>query len=310
MLREADDGTDISRYRSTLNDMAPGVLAITGGFAIGDVGGDVDTLAIPIINTPTGDTGTSPWVFDMNPDPPSLDLVVGKYKYLYEQGARKVALAYLAIDQSRREANIQRSLMEAVGLQVVDVNELPISTLSYDPAARRAAQSGADFVWSTLDTNGQASFSRAIADSGHEFPFREQSYTTYGTTFLEMAGQTADGVQSWLRSLPTEEAGSNEAMATYVQWMDRVAPGVPQDMFSIDSWVSTKAFFEALEQLPGPITRDAVRAQLASIETFDAGGMFAPISLAREVSQGCFMGLVARGGRWERLAPASGYFCT
>ena len=217
-------------------------------------------------------------------------------------------MAYLAIDQSRREARVQQALMEAAGLQVVDVNELPISTLSFDAAARRAAQSGADYLWATLDTNGQANFAQAVADSGHEWLIREFSYTTYGTAFVELAGAAAEGATSWIRSLPTEEAAANEAMATYVEWMDTVAPGLPQDLFSIDSWVSTKAFFEALEALPGPISRDAIVAQLSSVEGFDAGGMFAPISLGREQSQGCFLGLIVRNGRWERLAPGGGGF--
>jgi ABC-type branched-subunit amino acid transport system substrate-binding protein len=309
VLREADDGTDISRYRSALAQMAPNVLAITGGFAIGDVGGQVDELAIPIVNTPTGDTGLSPWVIDMNPDPADLHAAVGKYRYLYEQGARQVAMVYLGIDQSRREANIQRSLMEAAGLQVVDVNELPISTLSYDAAARRAAQSGANYLWATLDTNGQASLARAVVDSGYDWLIRELGYTTYGTQFLDLAGSAAEGVTAWLRSLPTEEAGANATMGAYVEWMGQVAPGTPQDLFSIDSWAGTQAFFEALEAMPGPITRDGVLAQLTATETFDAGGMYAPIALGREISQACFMGVVARSGRWERLAPPSGYLC-
>ena len=149
------------------------------------------------------------------------------------------------------------------------------------------------------------------SDTGHEWLFKEFSYTTYGTNFIELAGDAAEGATSWLRSLPTEEASTNKAMATYVEWMDTVAAGLPQDLFSIDSWVSAKAFFEALEALPGPITREALVQQMESIQTYDAGGMFAPITLG----QGSVPGLLHGDDRpqrckWQRLAPdGGGYLC-
>jgi hypothetical protein len=99
-------------------------------------------------------------------------------------------------------------------------------------------------------------------------------------------------------------------MGQYVEWMNQVAAGSPQDLFSIDSYVSVKAFAEALEALPGPITREAVVQQLASVQSYDAGGMFAPITLGQDLSQGCFMAMIVRGGAWQRLAPeGGGYLC-
>ena len=312
-LSEADDGTDIGRYRSVLRELNPNVIGIAGGFAVGDIGSEslITEFGIPIVNTPTGRTGELPMVFDINPDFPKPDMLIGKYKYLYEQGARKVSMTYIAVDQSRLEARIQRGLMEAAGLEIVHTNEIPLSTLSYDPAARAAANSGANYLWFIADTSGQGSMARSVHGTGHDWLFKEFSYTTYGTNFIEQAGEeAAEGATSWIRSVPTEEAGSNEAMATYVEWMDRVAPGLPKDLFSIDSWVGAVAFVEALEALPGPITREALIEQLASVQTFDANGMFAPITLGQDLSQGCFMAMIVRGGRWQRLAPAdSGYLC-
>ena len=312
VLKEADDGTDTARYRAALRELNPNVLGISGGFAVGDIGSEalINELQIPIVNSPTGRTGELRWVVDINPDFPKPDMVIGKYKHLHEQGARKVSMTYIAVDQSRIEANIQRKLMEAAGLQIVHVNELPLSTLSYDSAARAAANSGADYLWFIADTNGEASMARSVRDTGHNWPFKEFSYTSYGTNFIELAGDAAEGATSWIRSLPTEEASTNKAMATYVEWMDRVAPGLPQDLFSIDSWVSAKVFIESLEKLPGPITREALISQMTSIETYDADGMFAPITLGKDLSQGCFMAMIVRDGRWQRLVPpGKGYLC-
>jgi ABC-type branched-subunit amino acid transport system substrate-binding protein len=312
VLKEADDGTDTARYRSALRALNPGVLGISGGFAVGDIGSEalINELQIPIVNSPTGRTGELRQVIDINPDFPKPDMLIGKYKYLYEQGARKVSMTYIAVDQSRIEANIQKGLMQAAGLEIVHVNELPLSTLSYDSAARAAANSGANYLWFIADTNGAASMAKSVRDTGFKWLFKEFSYTTYGTNWLELSGDAAEGATSWLRSLPTEEASTNKAMSAYVEWMDRVAPGLPNDLFSIDSWVSAKVFIESLEKLPGPISREALVTQLTSIGTYDADGMYAPITLGKDLSQGCFMGMIVQGGKWKRMAPAGkGYLC-
>lgn len=306
VLKEADDGTDITRYRSTLEDFAGKVLGIAGGFAVGDIGSEnvITKHSIPIVNTPTGRTGELPTVFDANPDFPKPDPIIGKYKHLYDLGARTVSMTYIAVDQSRTEANIQRGLMEAAGLKVVHVNELSLSTLSYDSAARAAANSGANYLWVTSDTNGQAAMARAVRDTGHDFLIKEFSYTSYGTTFIAQAGAAAEGITSWLRSLPTEEAAANRSMSTYVEWMNRVAPGSIMDLFSIDSYAAAKAFIDTIEKIPGPITRAGLVEQLAQLHDYDADGMFAPIDLGRDLSKGCFMAMIVKNGKWERYAPA------
>ena len=211
VLKEADDGTDNGGYRRALEDLAPKVLGIAGGIALGDVAGAdlVEKFGIPIVNTPSG-TSKSRWVFDVNPDYPRPNLLIGKYKYLYEQGARTVAMAYLSVEATRREAGVQRGLMEAAGLKVVDTNELPITTLSYDAAARRAANSGANYLWTLFDTQGYASMARAVTGTGYHWLFKDFSYQTYGTSFIDLAGGAAEGVSAWLRSLPTEESSTQQ----------------------------------------------------------------------------------------------------
>lgn len=312
MLREADDGTDNGRYRSVINDLGPQVLGIVGGFALGDVGGAdlVNQQAIPIVNTPSGEAASrAPTLFDINPGYADPNAVIGKYRDLRERGATTVAIAYLAVDQSRFEANLQKSLMEAAGIQVVLQQELPISTLSYDSTARAVANSGANYLWFIGDINAEAAMARAMADIDHQVQFAEYFNFAYGTPFAELAGSAAEGTIAYLRSLPNEEAGTNAELAAFLEWMDQTAPDLPRDAFAVDSWVSAKAFFDNLEALPGPITREGLVGQLQSVGTYDAGGMFGPIQLGAEVTGGCVVGVRYEGGTWRRFTPASGFLC-
>lgn len=311
-LREADDGSDAARYRTILRELDPRVIAFAGGLTLADDGSAEIIRAgkIPMLASRSADgVQGQPTVFDLNPPYADLSKPIGRYDHIYGQGARTAVLAYLAVDASRLEAETQRSLMEASGLQVVDVIELAISTLSFDSPARRIANSGADYVLFIGDAGSNGSMARAIEGTRNDVL---QDYFTfaYGESFIALAGAAAaEGATTWNRTLPNEEAGSNEEVAAFVSWMNRTSPGTPQDAFAAESWVAVKALFDSLEALPGPITRDALVAQLRATDTYDAGGMMGPIKLGQQQNLGCFVGLQVQGGVWKRMAPASGFVC-
>ncbi len=307
-LQVVDDGTDSGRYRSIIGELADTVFGIAGGFALGDVGGVevIEASGIPIVNAPGGQEAADlPTVIDINPNPARS----AKYDYIARNGGTKASLVYLAVDQSRFEANIQRGLMEASGIQIVDVQELPLSTLNYDAAARGAVNSGANFLWFVGDQNSIVSMAQSVEDTGHEFAFFEILSFAYGSQFVQSAGPAAEGVMSWLRTVPNEEAGSNEETARFNEWMERIAPSEPRDPFASDSWAASKAFFDNLEALPGPITREAFVQQLASVETYDADGFYGPVRLGEESKDDCVVGVQVQDGRWKRLTPSSGFLC-
>ena len=218
VLKEADDGTDNARYRSVVGELGPQVLGLAGGFGAGDVGA-VEVLKqqkLPGVITPSGQSVADvPTIFDINPKFKNERAVIGKYRYIKEQGGGSVALVYLAIDQSRAEARTQRSLMEAAGIKVVLQEELPIQTLSFDSTARKVANSKATYLFFIGDPNSNASMTRSMAGTGYKPKFQEMFTLVYGTNFIERAGgAAAEGTVTWLRSLPNEEAGSNPALAS------------------------------------------------------------------------------------------------
>jgi ABC-type branched-subunit amino acid transport system substrate-binding protein len=312
VLREADDGFDGARYRQILNDLGPKVLGLTGGFGGGDVGA-ADIMRrqkIPGVIVPSGKAVSDvPTIFDINPRYHNEPVVIGKYRYLREHGATSVALVYLAVDQSRAEANMQRALMEKAGLRIVLVDELPLSTLSFDSSARKVANSGASYLFFVGDANANASMARAMANTGYQLKVHEVLVFGYGGNFIERAGDASEGVSTWIRYLPVEEASANPSLAKFVEWMTRAAPGEETDSFAADSWVATKAFFDALQALPGPITREALVAELTTFNNFDAGGMYGPINLGAKRTNFCFVGMKVVGGRWKRMAPSQGFTC-
>ena len=131
----------------------------------------------------------------------------------------------------------------------------------------------------------------------------------YNQQYIDQTGQAGEGAMVWLRTAAVEDAAVNPEMARFVQWMTRSAPADQQDDLAIHSWIGAKTFFDMLEKLPGPISRDALIAQLQSIGRYDADGMLQPVDFGAEVSHGCMVGLHVDHGRWRRLVPATGFLC-
>ena len=312
VLRTADDGADNGRHRAAVNDMSTKVLGLVGGVGGGDAGSGeaVVSLGMPVvtvaISDPYQDAAT---VFDINPPLANPKGVIGKYRYLLENGGKTVALVYTATDQTRDEMqNKHKPLMQAAGLQIVLEHEFPLSTLSFDSSARAVANSKADYMFFLSEVGQSAGMAKSMHGSGYKLKFQE--YITYDEKFIDLAGEAAaEGVTAWIRNLPNEEPDSNPEQKAFLQWMDRTAPGVPADTFAAESWSGAKAFLDALVALPGPITRPALLAQLRGTETFDSGGFLGAIQLGKKRSNGCQVAMIVQGGKWRRLTPAKGFLC-
>jgi ABC-type branched-subunit amino acid transport system substrate-binding protein len=311
-LKTGDDGAENGRFRTLVTDLSANSLGLAGGFAAGD-GGGVDVVAanhLPVVgNAFSGPFQTAPTVFNINPAPADLHAAIGKYRYLYAQGVRTASLITLATAQSDLQLNQQQTQMEAVGIKVVNRQELPLSTLSFDAPARAVANSKADYLLFVGAGNLNSSMARSMSDSGYKPKFSEY-LTAYGSTFIQLAGATAaEGVTSWTRTLPNEEAGSNPEQTAFLQWMARIAPGIAPDTFAADAWASAKAFFDALSGLRGPISRDGLIAQLHSMTNYDAGGFLGPIDLGDKRSHSCYVAMKVVSAKWQRLTPDHGFLC-
>ena len=311
VLKTGDDGYENSRYRALVVSMDPQILGISGGLGTGDGGGVdvVEAKKIPVVSTATADTfQASPMVFDINPPFANTHAVIGKYRWLYDHGVRTAALVYIDLAQVKTQVAQQRDQMEAVGIKVVYDKAVPLSTLSYDEAARGVANSKADYLFYPAAGNLNASMAKSMYDTGYKLKYGEY-LTAYGSDFIDMAGPAAEGAVSWTRALPNEEPNTTPEQTAFLTWMNRAAPGVAADTFAADAWSAAKAFFDAVSALPGPISRDAVLAQLRSVATFDAGGFFGPIQLGKKLSNGCVIGMQVVNQKWQRFAPDRGFLC-
>jgi ABC-type branched-subunit amino acid transport system substrate-binding protein len=310
-LLTGDDGADNGRFRAIVTDMTPRVLGYAGIFANGDAGGAevVEGQKVPVVAAASTEQFQKvSTVFDINPPPADPRGVIAKYRYLREQGVTSAAIMTLSNGAAVSQLDQEQRLMEAAGIRIALRQILPLTTLSFDSAARAVANSGADYLFFLGAVDHDASMAKSMKGTGHELRF-EEYLTGYGGKMLELAGSAAEGTSSWIGSLPVEDGGKVPEHAAYLKWMGQTAPGIEPDILAAQAWTSTKAFVDAVGALPGPITREALLAQIRTMTSYDAGGLLGRIDLANERNLGCLVGMRVEGGRWKRIAPAQGFLC-
>ena len=186
--------------------------------------------------------------------------------------------------------------MEAAGIQVVLEQALPLSTLSYDSAARAVANSEADYLFFLADAGTSASMARSMADTGYKLEVRGVPHRLRLELHRAGRARRPRARSAGSARCPTRSAGRNAEQDAFLEWMDRTRPDSAATRFAADAWAASKAFFDALQALPGPDHPGGARRPAAGHgPTYDAGGFFgADPASGRSCSNGCFVAMIVR----------------
>ena len=310
VLKDGDDGVDNARYRALLTDLETKTLALVSGNACGSDGGAdiVEAKKYPVVGLACGTKLPSVSTFYSMSPRDIENQPIPYYRHLAAQGVKKAAVVYVSAAPAVVEGRQKIGLLRASGIPVVLDLPIPLTTLSYDSTARAVANSGADYLVFVHASAPSAAMAKAMADTGHELKFSEY-LIAYGSNFIELAGNAADGALTWITWLPREDGGSLPEQKLFLQWMQRTSPNAFQDTFANNMWAAAKLLLDSLESLPGPISRGALLASLSANHRYDAAGLIAHIDVGAHHDSGCKIGMVAREGKWQRLTPSQGFLC-
>jgi hypothetical protein len=109
--------------------------------------------------------------------------------------------------------------------------------------------------------------------------------------------------------LNEDEPGRSPALAEFLTWYDRVAPGASLDLFPVQAWGDAARFVEALRQAGGDVTREKIIEIIDTMPESDGGGIFAPTAPAQRRGATCFIIVRVDGGKWVREHPDTGFEC-
>jgi ABC-type branched-subunit amino acid transport system substrate-binding protein len=122
-------------------------------------------------------------------------------------------------------------------------------------------------------------------------------------------GTLIDGVYALYRG---EDAKVVPAVATFDKWVKKVDPSSQLDIYTLDAWVNTDLFVQALKAAGPNPTRAGLEAQLNKIKSFNADGLISPQNPAQKIPGQCWLVAQYENGTWHRIAPdpKTGFVCS
>jgi ABC-type branched-subunit amino acid transport system substrate-binding protein len=313
-LDTADDRFDSGANKSETEKLKAKVFAFVGGLSVVDDGGAtvLQGSNVPDVGLSLSDARIK---LPNNFSPSPIDIPDGgngfvpALTYYKSQGAASGAVIWPSQPIARARAQGYVKDMQRAGINVAYTAEVSVTETNYSGHAAQIQSKHVDVLVTTLEVAGMASLAKALKQQGYQPKFASYGPQAYGKQFIDRARDAADGVTLNLAYDIFENKGNNPAMATFLSWFQRTAPGLDPDFFAVLAWSSADLFVKALRAAGSKPTRDSVLAELKKVNSFDAGGILAPIDPAGKHWAKCFVIVRVVNQKWQRVEPANGFHC-
>jgi ABC-type branched-subunit amino acid transport system substrate-binding protein len=315
-LVTGDDRLDTGANRSETARMKDQVFAFVGSWSVVDDGGAtvLDGTNIPDVTLAISDrraglaNNFSPNPIKPNAGTNGVVKMMQFFKATY--GVTKAGVVWPAQSTAKAKAMSYINDIRAAGLQVVAQSEVAVTQTDYNGVATQLKNAGAELVITALETTGMARLAQACNQQNYHPKVPFWGAQAYGQKFLQQAGSSATGTLIGVAYSVPEDAAHTPSMAAMAQWYARANPGAELDFFAIMGWAATDMFVKALTAAGPQPTRDKVLGVLRGYHDLDADGVLAPhTDPAGKNPSPCFAILGVEGGKWKRVAPASGFTC-
>lgn len=311
-LVTGDDRLDAGSNRSETQRLADEVLGFVGAVTVVDNGG-AGVLAgtnIPDVGlTIGGERAKLPNNFSPNP----IDYTkpgnasIPPFRYFAQQGVTSAAIIWPAQADARGRGQGYQYDLQQAGITKIDTYEVAITETNYRSVAQQIKNAGTQLVVTTLEVSGMARLAQAFDQVGYKPQVPFYGAQAYGRQFIELAGPAADGTKLAVTYSIFEDAGNVPAVATFLEWYRRTAPGSEPDFFAIMSWAAADMMVDAIREAGGAPTRDKVLERLKTYTAFTADGFLAPRNPPGKAMGECFAVITVEGGQWRRIEPATGF---
>jgi ABC-type branched-subunit amino acid transport system substrate-binding protein len=134
----------------------------------------------------------------------------------------------------------------------------------------------------------------------------------YDPRFIQLAGPLAEKTIIYSNQVmfDGEDAAAVPEVGEFNSWLERVDTSATPDVFALYGWTACKMFVQAAIAAGPNLTRDALRAVLAGVTSFDGNGLLAQANPAAKEPPTCYLMLQVQNGAWQRRDdPDSGFRC-
>jgi ABC-type branched-subunit amino acid transport system substrate-binding protein len=315
---------ELTKHDAKLTDYQPVVeascktdFAMVGGGALqdnlwADVGaacGLIDIAGFSVTAAKAGLAGEDPTESrSVQPVPnPGDRYPVGPQKLILEEfPGTDEHVGFLAGDlQTTLDQKIkERRGFEAAGFTVVhDSTYNILGESNWKPFATAIESDGVRFMKFIGEGANGANLELAMQQVGYVPEVRYYETNFYDQTFLDAAGDAAEGVFIGAAFIPMEEADTHPATKLYVDNVEKIGgKKAVLGLQSTSAWLLFATLAKACDQ-DDNLTRDCILEGAQEVTEWTGGGLHGPTSPATNEGAECFVVLQVKDGKFTRWTP-------
>ncbi|MER3453229.1 MAG: hypothetical protein C4344_06240 [Acidimicrobiia bacterium] len=307
----ADDALDSGKNRAGHLQLKDQVLAFVGSFSVNDDGGIgvLRDCGCPDIGAAlTRAHADLPNSF--SPQPLKRGWRTGGLRWFKQKYPKEViehVAQFVAAVQSAREiAADQRRVMESLGYRIVYSREVQPNETNFTGDVIQMRNRGVRMLVFQGDIGNMARLATAMYQQNFKVDLPHWGNAIYDSNLFKLApkeafeGSMLDQVYALFLG---EDAGSVPEVALFNQWMKKVDPNQPVDLFSMYGWISARLFVETAQKVGPQLTRAKLLQALRDTGTWNANGMVAPVNIGQKRPADCGFIFTVRDGRFVRVHP-------
>lgn len=321
-VQSGDDSLDNGKNKAKHKELKDKVFAFVGSFSTSDAGGvsELEGSGVPDIGRELSRRrGALPNHF--SPVPVELGWVTTAQELLKQRfGAdvvAKTAFLWAAVEASRENAQWFMNAGQQTGWDFVYTREVPPNEVSFSNDIVQMQRLGVRTVMFLGDIGNLANFWRDMHQqrSSWKPDLKYVIATAYDSSWFARMPEpaAADGtiISQNVSLYLGEDAQRVPEVGLFLEWMKRIDPGQPVDLFAFYGWTSAKLFVEAATAVGPNLTREALMAHLRSVHEYDGDGLQLPVDIGRKRTLGaCEVFIEAKDSTFRRWHPQQGFDCS
>jgi ABC-type branched-subunit amino acid transport system substrate-binding protein len=309
-----DSKTDSGGNRAAMLEACAKAFAVVGSMSAFDDGSAAPgrDCGIPDITAITTNASkfNAPNVFPIFPNGGALATTSAKYiANRYPDVIKNAAMFWLNQAVTKNNATARQKAWQSVGFNFVYQQEVQVLEANYTRFVIEMQRRGVQYVNMVSDFQSIVRLQKSMRQQNFVPKVRDWDSVAYDRDYLSEPS-VVEGSLIFLSTALFEEADANPEMKLYSDWLQRGSPGATPNYFGIHTW-SAFRLFQVLATGIGPeISREKMLAALKSVKTWNGNGLHGPHQTGAKMPSTCSLYLQAKGGKFVRLAPASGFNCS
>ena len=313
----------LSEYTAAVDEACASDFAVVGDGAVqdnlwattGHECGLIDLPAFSVTNDKNGNAGDD--LIDkgvVQAVPSAADrFQVGPYLQIAEDFPDAIAhtgVMYADLDTLVEQKDKTVDALEQIGYTVVNQTSYNVlGEANWAPLAQGLANDGVQVLNFVGEPENLSQLLQSAAEIDYHPDVVIETTNFYDQSFIDSAGDAAEGVLVQNSFVPFEEAADNPATQQYLDIVDAVDGKVAQlGAQSVSAWLLFATAVKACD-LDDDLTRSCVLQHAAETTEWTGGGLHAPTDPSSNAPTPCYVLLQVQDGAFVRYHPEEGFDC-